>query len=73
MLFVTLTIFFLDRDRLRFGRNFYLAAAACGMATAIKLLGAFFFLTIPVVVILGILQRKITSPRPRWFLHCSCW
>jgi len=63
VLFVTLTIFFLDRDRLRFGRNFYLAAAACGMATAIKLLGAFFFLTIPVVVILGILQRKITIPK----------
>lgn len=58
--FVILTLFFLDRDRLRFGRNFYFAAAACGMASAIKLLGLFFFLTIPVVVILGLVQRKIT-------------
>ncbi len=58
--FVILALFFLDRDRLRFGRNFYFAAAACGMASAIKLLGLFFFLTIPVVVVVGLVQRKIT-------------
>ncbi len=30
VLLVVLTLFFLDRDRLRFGRNFYFAAVACG-------------------------------------------
>jgi hypothetical protein len=53
VLCVVLTIFFLVRDRLHFGRNFYLAAAACGLAVGIKLTGLFFFLTIPAIVIAG--------------------
>lgn len=60
VLFIVLTIFFLDRDKMRFGGNFYFAAGACGMATAIKLLGIFFFLTIPVVVLVGLIKREIT-------------
>lgn len=63
VLAVVLTIFLLDRDRLRFGRNFYLAALACGMATAIKLLGVFFFLTIPAYLLAGLITRRITLPR----------
>jgi hypothetical protein len=60
VLAVVLTIFFLDRDQLRFGRNFYFAAVACGLASAIKLLGFAFFLTIPVYVVVGIVQRHLT-------------
>ena len=59
VLFVVLVIFFLDRDRLRFGRNFYLAALACGLASAIKLSGIFFFLTIPAYLLAGFILKKI--------------
>lgn len=63
VLFVVLTIFFLDRDNLRFGRNFYFAAAACGLAVSIKLLGFFFFLTIPAYLLYGLWKKHVTFPR----------
>jgi 4-amino-4-deoxy-L-arabinose transferase-like glycosyltransferase len=59
VLAVVLTIFFLDRDRLRFGRNFWLAAVFCGLATAIKLQGVFFFLTIPGYVLAGLIKKVV--------------
>ena len=46
ILAVILTLFFLNRDRLRFGPSFYLAAVFCGIAAGIKLAGFFFFLAI---------------------------
>ena len=52
-LFIVLTFFFLDRDDLQFGKNFYLAALACGLAVATKLIGLFFFLAIPYYIFLG--------------------
>jgi len=60
VLAVVLTLFFLARDRLRFGRNFYIAAAACGVAAGIKLAGFFFFLAIPAYLLAG-LVRKVLS------------
>ncbi len=63
VLFVTLTFFFLDRDDLRFGRNFYYAAAACGLATGAKHLGLFFVLAVPVYILYGLIRRRITLPR----------
>lgn len=62
VLAAVLTIFFLDRDRLRFGRNFYLAAAFCGLSVAIKLLGLFFFLTIPAFLLAGLRMKRIRLP-----------
>lgn len=59
-LFVVLTLFFLDRDELRFGRNFYLAAAACGLATGTKQLGLCFVLAIPVYLVWGVAARRIS-------------
>lgn len=59
MLFIALTFFFLDRDDLRFGANFFLAAVACGLAVATKLLGLFFFLAIPIYILIGLRQKKI--------------
>jgi hypothetical protein len=59
VLFVVLTFFFLDRDQLRFGPNFFLAAAACGLATGTKHLGLFFFLAIPIYLGFGLLKKKI--------------
>ena len=60
VLFVVLVFFFLDRDELKFGINFRLAAVACGLAVATKVLGLFFFATIPVYILIGI-QRKSIS------------
>jgi hypothetical protein len=59
ILFVALTFFFLDRDELRFGKNFYLAAVACGLAVGTKLIGLFFFLAIPVYLSWGLYHKRI--------------
>lgn len=53
LLFVALTIFALYRDDLRFGRWFVVAAVACGLGAATKLVGFWFFLTVAVYLILG--------------------
>jgi len=60
LLFVVLTLFFLQRDKLRFGQNFLFAAAAAGIATAIKLAGIYFFLAIGLVLILGFYLRTVS-------------
>ncbi len=57
-LFVVLTIFFLKRDNMRFGRNFLFAAATAGIATAIKLVGVYFFLAVGLTLVLGLLLKK---------------
>jgi hypothetical protein len=57
-LLVVLTIFFLKRDNLRFGRNFLLAAVLCGIATAAKLVGVYFFLAVGLTLLLGLLLKK---------------
>ncbi len=58
-LFIILTFFFLQKDDLAFGRYFYLAAIACGLAIATKLIGLFFFLTIPAYLLLGWRKGRI--------------
>ena len=58
VLSVVLVLFFLDADRMRFGINFFLAAAACGLAAAIKLYGFFFFLTILAYLIAGLVTKR---------------
>lgn len=63
ILFVVLTFFFLDRDQFRLGKSFYLAACMCGMAAAIKLMGFFFFLTIPVYLLISLVNKKISLRR----------
>jgi len=60
ILSIALTFLFLDLDEHRLGKYFFLAAAACGFASAIKLYGFFFFLTIPVYLLLT-WQRKRTA------------
>jgi hypothetical protein len=57
--FIALTLYLLDRDQLDFGRNFLFAAVACGMATATKVLGLFFFLAIPTYIFLGIRRGSL--------------
>jgi hypothetical protein len=62
-LMVVLVFFFLARDDLRFGRNFILAAAFCGIATATKLVGLYFFLVIALSLLLGLLVRNASWKR----------
>jgi hypothetical protein len=66
VLFIALTFMFLDLDELRFGPYFYLAAAACGMATATKLLGLFFFIAIPIYLLLGLRAHTINIKTAVW-------
>jgi hypothetical protein len=58
-LFIVLTFFYLDKDDLQFGKNYYLAAFFCGLAVATKLIGLFFFLAIPYYLYVGWKQNKI--------------
>ncbi len=60
VLLTVLTFFFLERDQLRFGRNFYLAAVTCALSLAIKLFGAFFVLAIAGYLLAGWLQKALT-------------
>ena len=62
-LVVVLTLFFLDRDELRFGRNFWLAAVSCGVGAGVKYMGAFFVLAIPVYIVWGIVTKKLAWPK----------
>lgn len=59
ILAVVLTFYFLDKDHLRFGKNFFMAAAACGLAVGVKMVGFFFFLTIGGYILAGLLQRVL--------------
>ncbi len=63
MLACVMVVFFLDRDDLRLGRNFFFAAAACGIAAGLKLSGFFFGLAIPLYLAWGFLERKIPFRR----------
>src|SRR5664280_1992605 len=62
-LLVVLTIYFLKRDNLRFGWNFLLAAIMSGVATATKLVGAYFFLAVGLALLLGLLLKKASWKR----------
>lgn len=60
LLFVTLTIFFLRRDRFRFGRNYYLSALFCGLSVAIRLYGFFFAPVIAVYLLIPLIKRQLS-------------
>jgi 4-amino-4-deoxy-L-arabinose transferase-like glycosyltransferase len=63
LFFVALTLYYLDRDRLRFGANFYFAALACGASIATRLFGGFFFLAIAVLLLMGWQKKTLTLRR----------
>lgn len=63
MLSIALTFLFLDLDAYRLEKYFLFAAAACGMASAIKLMGFFFFLVIPLYLLVAIRKMKIAVKR----------
>jgi len=63
ILFAMLTIFFLERDQMNFGKDFYLAAVMCGYSAGIKGIGFFFFLVVLVYLISGFVSKKINAQR----------
>jgi len=58
-LFIVLTLFLLQRDDFKYGKNFMAAAIACGLATGTKHLGLFFVLAVPVYLLWGIGRKAI--------------
>lgn len=60
LLCASLVLYFLWKDDHRFGKHFYLAAVFCGILTALKVVGLFFFLTIATILIWGLLEKKLT-------------
>lgn len=58
--FIALVFYFLNKDDLRFGKYFLLAAAACGFAVGTKMQGLFFAGVIPVLLIVGAIRGKIS-------------
>lgn len=60
---VVLTIFFLWRDNLRLGWNFLFAAVTCGIATATKIMGLYFFLAVGLVLVVALFARKASWKR----------
>jgi len=58
LLAIALTFLFLDLDEYRLGKFFYFAAATCGIASAIKLMGFFFFLVIPLYLLIAWSKTK---------------
>jgi hypothetical protein len=59
LLLILLTFFFLEKDRQRFGRYFYIAAVTCGLTVAIKLWGLFFVLAIGGYLVAGLMKKQI--------------
>jgi hypothetical protein len=58
VLSAVLVLFFLDKDGLKLGRHFFIAAAICGVGAGIKYNGVFFVLSIPVYLIwAGVTQK----------------
>lgn len=53
LLFIALSFFFLVKDNFNFKINFWLASISIGLAIGTKLIGLFFFLTIPAYLIWG--------------------
>ena len=61
LLFLCLTFFFLDRDRLRCGRNFLYAAFFCGAAVGTKYLGLYFVLAVPAYLLCCRIRGNIST------------
>lgn len=58
-LFICAALYFLQRDRFRYGRNFFAAAFCVGLSAATRLYGFFFFLAVGVYLVMGVLQRDL--------------
>ncbi len=66
LLLSTLVIFFLWMDGRRFQWRFFAAAAVCGIMVALKIVGVYFFLTIGMVLIWGLVEKKLNGKKFLW-------
>lgn len=60
LLFIALTLFYLDRDQFKFSPDFYFAAITCGASIATRLFGVFFFLAIGGLLAVGVVKKVLT-------------
>lgn len=60
MLISSLVLYFLWKDNRSFSKHFFIAAILCGVLVALKVVGFFFFLTIAVVLIWGLIEKRLT-------------
>lgn len=76
ILFVVLTLFFLERDQFQFGPNWVTAAITCGIASSIRLIGFFAGLAVAYVLIYALVNQKIAFKKLFWaalvFLFVMC-
>lgn len=59
LLFVCSALYFMQRDRLRYGRNFFLSAFFVGLSAATRLFGFFFFLAVFVYLLYGVIRKLL--------------
>ena len=76
LFFVASALYFMQRDRLRYGRNFLLSAFFVGLSAATRLFGFFFFLAVFVYLLFGwlrgILSFRGTLIRGLTFILVMC-
>ncbi len=63
LLFVCTALYFMQRDRLRYGQNFFLSAFFVGLSAATRLFGFFFFLAVFVYLLYGYVRKKLMIRR----------
>lgn len=60
ILLSTLILYFLVKDNRSLGKYFFISAALCGILIATKVVGAFFFLAVGMVVTWALVEKKVT-------------
>jgi len=63
VLLTALTIFYLKRDDLQFGKHFYYAAVCCSLSASIKIWGVFFFVAVGGYIVAGIIRKKVSGKK----------
>ncbi len=59
ILFIVLTLYFLQRDQYQFGPNWVAAAITCGLASATRLLGFFCVLAVAYILLSALFAKKM--------------
>ena len=69
LLLAVLVLLFLWKDQRQFGWHFFTAAALCGVLTATKMVGVYFFLAVGLALIWGFVEKK--KPLKRLLLSAA--
>ena len=60
LLLSVLVLLFLWKDQRQFGWRFFVAAILCGVLTAAKMVGVYFFLAVGLALVWGFFEKKVT-------------